>query len=630
MQDQLKARAALVRSSGLFNAAEYPLRGEALLRNQDPVEHYLLHGEARGARPSSLFDPAYYAEKQGIRGDSPLIHYLLLGRQKGLRTRPVASEFNVMLNGFRPGFQRVVVVLDWVSSGSFEDGENSWLLALPAILDIVLVVLAKPEHALPPELGIAATLMPQIRLPADWTAEAEEARRLVRRIVDTCSPQCILFSGDEALGLIRPFSRHFLPTVVVANAAPTPATADMLTRTLGHTSCYIFPSSASMEHHVEKVPTLRSRMLAFPTLGSEAGPAHAHQVILNALKEAGAQMDVIAADHALLMERPHVLEAIAAGLGNPDDIQSRVLENVLVRGRDTGPGPITVAPKLFLSGEHADRLLEEIQGDTPVAELLRKLALQASVRRNIRAVAAPVPPESMRVALHGHYYHPELLAELLESLACNRHSVDLFLSTDTDAKRAALEHVMGQHGREAEIRVVPNRGRDVAPLFTGFRDLFEEGRYDAVGHVHSKKSLRISPKRGDAWRKALLQGIVGGRRRMMDMIISHMKTEDCIGLVFPEISNFCVWDNNYALGVELSRRMGLATDVSRPFFDYPAGMFFWARPRALRPLLDLNLRWEDYPAEPIPDDGTLAHAIERLLPFICESQGFEYLTTSMR
>jgi lipopolysaccharide biosynthesis protein len=64
-----------------------------------------------------------------------------------------------------------------------------------------------------------------------------------------------------------------------------------------------------------------------------------------------------------------------------------------------------------------------------------------------------------------------------------------------------------------------------------------------------------------------------------------------------------------------------------PFFDFPVGTMFWTRPAAIQPLLDLGLRWEDYPREPAPIDGTILHAIERLLPIVARQTGFRYVTT---
>ena len=54
---------------------------------------------------------------------------------------------------------------------------------------------------------------------------------------------------------------------------------------------------------------------------------------------------------------------------------------------------------------------------------------------------------------------------------------------------------------------------------------------------------------------------------------------------------------------------------------------FWARSRALEPLLKLGLNWDAYPVEPAPIDGTILHAIERLLPSVARRAGYRYATT---
>ena len=51
-----------------------------------------------------------------------------------------------------------------------------------------------------------------------------------------------------------------------------------------------------------------------------------------------------------------------------------------------------------------------------------------------------------------------------------------------------------------------------------------------------------------------------------------------------------------------------------------------ARPEALAPFLKLAWSWDDYPPEPLPNDGTMLHAIERLLPFAAQKQGYDYAT----
>ena len=84
---------------------------------------------------------------------------------------------------------------------------------------------------------------------------------------------------------------------------------------------------------------------------------------------------------------------------------------------------------------------------------------------------------------------------------------------------------------------------------------------------------------------------------------------------------------NYQIAKNFGSKMGLKYFPEH--FNFPIGTMFWARKNALSPLFDLKLDWDSYPKEPLPYDGTVLHSIERLIPFINESQGFEYSVTNL-
>jgi len=112
----------------------------------------------------------------------------------------------------------------------------------------------------------------------------------------------------------------------------------------------------------------------------------------------------------------------------------------------------------------------------------------------------------------------------------------------------------------------------------------------------------------------------------MDIVLARLADDEKLGLVFPEDPYLHGWDGNTAAAEKLAARMGM-TDPLPPYFDFPTGTMFWARTAALKPLFALGLGWEDYPREPVPNDGTMLNAIERLLPLVARHASYRFATT---
>ena len=80
--------------------------------------------------------------------------------------------------------------------------------------------------------------------------------------------------------------------------------------------------------------------------------------------------------------------------------------------------------------------------------------------------------------------------------------------------------------------------------------------------------------------------------------------------------------SNYKSAKALALKLGI-DEIPRSF-DFPIGNMFWVRKGTLKRLYEVGLNWEDYPTEPIGYDGTILHAIERLLPIIVRAEGYKY------
>lgn len=242
-------------------------------------------------------------------------------------------------------------------------------------------------------------------------------------------------------------------------------------------------------------------------------------------------------------------------------------------------------------------------------------------------LTAPIEPVSgptgrLRIVLHGHFYYPELIGDLLKRLGANKMRVDLFLTTDTEAKAAQLTSATDSYDGVVRIEVTPNRGRDIGPFLTGVMTEILQGNYDVVGHVHAKRSLAMDAAIGERWRNFLWENLVGGQFAMVDRAATAFAANPLLGLLMAEDPNIVGWGHNRAAGEKLAARVGLAQPLPS-FLDFPLGTMFWARPAALAPLIGIGLVWDDYPAEPVPNDGTILHAIERILPGVVQHAGFE-------
>ena len=228
--------------------------------------------------------------------------------------------------------------------------------------------------------------------------------------------------------------------------------------------------------------------------------------------------------------------------------------------------------------------------------------------------ATPDPAARPHVLVIAHVYYPELWDELAAGIERIPGEVDL-VATLVEGRAEHLTEAIRTRFPRADIRLVPNRGRDLWPLI---QVLEEIPGHDLVLKVHTKRSPHM--RNGDAWRRDLLDGLVGSTGRI-ERIVALMAGDRRIGMVAParNVLGREFLGPNRPRVESLARQGGWALDPDRLWF--PAGSMFWTRPEVLLPLAQLDLTAEDFGPEIGAVDGTLAHAIERYLGVLAESQG---------
>lgn len=235
----------------------------------------------------------------------------------------------------------------------------------------------------------------------------------------------------------------------------------------------------------------------------------------------------------------------------------------------------------------------------------------------------PLKHVKLRVGIMAHMFYPDLVDEFAQDLANMPLPYDLLVSVVDEQAAVQVRGRLTGLPRLSRlvVRVVPNRGRDIAPLLVAFAE--EVMQLDLVCHVHTKKSLYTGSEQS-SWRRYLMSSLFGSPQRLA-WIFGMFQAEPRLGMVYPESYPGVplwahTWLSNAQACEQLAARLGFAIDRGS-YLDFPAGSMFWARVDAIRPLYALGLALEEFPEEHGQVDGTLQHAIERLLAQTVRRQG---------
>ncbi|MEN4917345.1 rhamnan synthesis F family protein [Achromobacter spanius] len=230
---------------------------------------------------------------------------------------------------------------------------------------------------------------------------------------------------------------------------------------------------------------------------------------------------------------------------------------------------------------------------------------------------------SLRACAVVHAFYPELVPQIRSYLERVPGQLDVYISTTSDEKRHIIESAMqGYAGGQVEIRVFPNRGRDIAPKLVGFADVYS--KYDVALSLHTKKS----PHGGEMlapWRDYLYDHLLGSPEIVAS--IFELLRQDRIGMVFPQhffpLRSHLAWGPNFESTLALLEPLGVTIEPDA-YLECPSGSMFWCRTDALQPLLSLQLSFDSFPEEAGQTDGTFAHAIERAFLYSIEGAGYKW------
>jgi O-antigen biosynthesis protein len=228
-----------------------------------------------------------------------------------------------------------------------------------------------------------------------------------------------------------------------------------------------------------------------------------------------------------------------------------------------------------------------------------------------------------KIAVVGHFFYMEQTEAILGMLERLSLGFDLYASVPADKSewvKQLLEKTFPD--KKITLQVVSNRGFDIAPFVCTFKDVYP--LYDLVLKLHTKKSPHRLWLKG--WGEYLVSNLAGSPE-IVASILQMFEEDKTLGLVYPEPIAPLKAGLEDPLPADWNSCVALAARLRLPLpeknrLQFPAGSMFWFRPKALAPLFELGLTFEDFPeGRAIRRNGTLAHAIERLLVLVAQKQG---------
>lgn len=280
--------------------------------------------------------------------------------------------------------------------------------------------------------------------------------------------------------------------------------------------------------------------------------------------------------------------------------------------------------------QHTDYQTDLIWKSVTRAAEPRTLYTNADMFEILSDSSAPLPPVSKpRIAVIAHMYYSDMMGEVMGHIDNIPYPFDLYITTDSEQKKAEIESVLaGFDIRHLEIRLISqNQGRDMAPMFVTCRDILLSEKYDYICRLHSKKSPQDNFQVAQNFKRHMYENLLFNREYVANLIDLFDKQPQ-LGVVMAPVINIGYgtlghsWSINREITTQWAAKLGIRTifDASTPLAPY--GGMYWFRTAALRKMASYPWSMQDFEKETGKVDGTLPHALERLIAYAAFDSGY--------
>lgn len=207
--------------------------------------------------------------------------------------------------------------------------------------------------------------------------------------------------------------------------------------------------------------------------------------------------------------------------------------------------------------------------------------------------------------------------------------IDVFITAASEEIRDLIEQKLKQKSGYNVIMdsTVNNCGKTGA-LLLAYKDILM--KYEYLGFVYEtgKNKDVVFQTINDSLCELMWENVIKNSI-YIEHVIEAFEKEPLLGVLAPPLpylstflkTGFCGWESYYEETLKLIKDLNLKCQVNRDKPPFILDIAFWCRTKALEPLFTCEIMHEDFVEEDVV--GNIAsHAIERVLPYVAQSQGY--------